>query len=182
MTRPVEDWETQQTELRQQRVDTAADSIERMRIAGQKRGSRGQIDSPPWTNHMHELFPGVPPTTVEGLLGAHRYGMTEGYVEHAHDLISDEFTPRAEAIAKQADRARNMMEGADAALRAKGVISLGGRRGISAPTVRRARVAHARFGEVQGQADALQGELQGRLDQVETMRGSLATSKWQPRS
>lgn len=182
MTRAVGDWESQQTDLRQQRELIHGDSAQRMYEAGKVRGSRGDYEAPPWMSHMGELFPKVPATTVETLQSAHAYGRTEGYVEHAHDLISDEFTPRANAIAKEADQARAQTGTADTQLLSAGIRAIaGGRRTATAGVSRRSRAAHARFGAAQSAANDLQGELSGRLDEIEGMRRSLEDSSWKPR-
>lgn len=182
MTRAVGDWESQQADLRQQRELIHGDSAQRMYEAGKVRGSRGDYEAPPWMSHMHELFPKVPVTTVETLQHAHAYGRTEGYVDHAHDLISDEFTPRANAIAHEADRARTQMGNADTQMMSAGIRAIaGGRRTATAGVTRRTRLAHQRFGAAQAAANDLQGELSGRLNEIEGMRKSLEDSPWKPK-
>lgn len=175
-------WEDEQRRLVGERHVIEDNIGQRLYEAGKVRGSRGDYEAPPWMSHLHELFPKVPQTSVETIQAAHAYGRTEGYVEHAHDLISDEFTPRANAIASQADRARAQMGNADTQLLSAGIRAVaGGRRTTTAGVSRRSRQAHARFGEAQAAADNLQTELSGRLNEIEGMRKSLDDSPWKPR-
>lgn len=181
MTRPVGDWQSQQDQdhlIRQREaIHGAADMM--AYEAGKVRGSRGDIEVPPWMAHLNEIAPKM--QNPEQFAAAHRYGQVESYVEHAHDLISDEFTPRAEAVANEYGRASNALESADTMYRSRAIMAMGGRgRGLVSPTIRRHRLAQGRVAAAQGKADALQGELQGRLDEVENFRQSLHDSPWKP--
>lgn len=172
-------WDEEQQNLVQRRQVIHEDANQIAYEAGQKRGSRGDYEPPPWMAHLHEIAP-----TMENpgqFAAAHRYGQIEAYVGHAHDIISDEFTPRAEALAKEAGRAQASAAGADTTFRSRAMVAAAGRsRYPIAPTKRRARVAHQRVEEVQGRANALQDELTGRLDEVEALRKTLHYSPWKP--
>lgn len=172
-------WEEEQERLVQRRQTIHADIAQGAYEAGRVRGSRGDYEPPPWMAHLHEIAP-----TMENpgqFAAAHKYGQTEAYVEHAHDLITDEFTPRAEAIAKEADRSRIQVGNADTQMMSAGIRAIaGGRRTAAAGVTRRQRLAHERFGVAQAAANSLQDELTGRLDEVEEKRKSLHYSPWKP--
>jgi hypothetical protein len=173
-------WDEKQEDLvrRRQAVHAQADEI--AYHAGKVRGSRGDYHTPPWMAHLHEIAPNM--ANPEQFAAAHRYGQTEGYVEHSHDIIGDEFTPRAEKLAKEAHAARQAMEGADVSFKARAMMVAAGRsRYPVSPSARRTKLAHARFNEVQGRANDFQAELDSRLGEVEEMRQSLVNSPWKPR-
>lgn len=174
-------WDEDQQSLIRRRQQIHTDIAQGAYEAGRVRGSRGDYEPPPWMAHLHEIAP-----TMENpgqFAAAHKYGQVEAYVDHAHDLIQDEFTPRAQAIAKEAGRATTAAASADTTFRSRAMVAAAGRsRYPIAPTMRRNRLAHARVAEVQGRANALQSELDDRLGEVDKMRQSLHYSPWKPQT
>jgi hypothetical protein len=181
--RPVGSWAEQQQNLIEQRRAINADNDMRAYEAGRLRGSRGEIETPPWVGHLHEIAPGLSPLRAQQqIVAPMRYGQTEAYIEGSHDLLEDEFRPRAEKLANEGRRAQTRLESAATTYKARGMVAAVGRsRYPIAPTARRVRVAQSGVAEVQGRSDALQQELQGRLDEVDKLREGLAQSPWKPR-